>query len=80
MENAKTKGIAQLQKLYDKAVQEVGESGAAIFEVHQMMMDDDDYMDSIKISLRQRQSMQNMQLLPQEITLLLCFPAWMTII
>lgn len=48
LENAKTKGIAQLQKLYDKAVQEVGESGAAIFEVHQMMMDDDDYMDSIK--------------------------------
>lgn len=45
---AKEKGIAQLQKLYDKAVKEVGEAGAAIFEVHQMMMDDDDYMDSVR--------------------------------
>ena len=37
----------QLQKLYDKALKEVGESHAAIFEVHQMMLDDDDYLDSI---------------------------------
>lgn len=45
---AKTKAIAQLQQLYEKAVQEVGEAGAMIFDVHQMMLDDDDYMDSIK--------------------------------
>lgn len=44
---AKEKAVEQLQKLYDKALQEVGESGAAIFEVHQMMLDDDDYLDSI---------------------------------
>ena len=44
---AKEKAIAQLQKLYEKAVQEVGESGAMIFEVHQMMMEDEDYLDSI---------------------------------
>lgn len=37
----------QLQKLYDKAVVEVGEASAAIFEVHQMMMEDEDYMDAI---------------------------------
>lgn len=44
---AKDKAIAQLQVLYQKAVQEVGESGAMIFDVHQMMLDDQDYLDSI---------------------------------
>ena len=47
VQEAKEKAVAQLQKLYDKALQEVGESGAAIFEVHQMMLDDEDYLDSI---------------------------------
>lgn len=37
----------QLQKLYDKAVAEVGEASAAIFEVHQMMLEDEDYLDAI---------------------------------
>ncbi len=37
----------QLQKLYDKAVVEVGETSAAIFEVHQMMLEDEDYLDAI---------------------------------
>lgn len=37
----------QLQKLYDKAVVEVGETSAAIFEVHQMMLEDEDYLESI---------------------------------
>ncbi len=37
----------QLQKLYDKAVVEVGEASAAIFEVHQMMLEDEDYLESI---------------------------------
>lgn len=37
----------QLGELYDKAVKEVGESSAAIFEVHQMMLEDDDYLDAI---------------------------------
>lgn len=37
----------QLSALYDKAVREVGESSAAIFEVHQMMLEDDDYLDAI---------------------------------
>lgn len=39
---------AQLQTLYEKAVAEVGEASAAIFEVHQMMLDDEDYVDSIR--------------------------------
>ncbi len=42
----------QLQKLYDKAVKEVGEASAAIFEVHQMMLEDEDYLDSIHNSIR----------------------------
>ena len=35
-------------ELYEKALKEVGESGAQIFEVHQMMLEDDDYNDSVK--------------------------------
>ena len=42
------KSKEQLQKLYDKAVKEVGEASAAIFEVHQMMLEDDDYNESIE--------------------------------
>lgn len=38
----------QLGKLYEKALKEVGESGAQIFEVHQMMLEDDDYNDSVR--------------------------------
>lgn len=44
---AKEKAIKQLKALYEKAVQEVGESGAMIFDVHQMMLEDQDYQDSI---------------------------------
>ena len=47
-EEAKAKGIAQLGVLYEKACKEVGEANAAIFEVHQMMLDDEDYCDSIR--------------------------------
>lgn len=42
----------QLGKLYDKAVKEVGETSAAIFEVHQMMLEDDDYLESIHNIIR----------------------------
>ena len=37
----------ELQALYDKAVKEVGEANAAIFEIHQMMMSDDDYLNDV---------------------------------
>lgn len=43
---------AQLQKLYDKAVTEVGEASAAIFEVHQMMLEDEDYLEAIYNMIR----------------------------
>lgn len=41
------KAKEELAYLYDKALKEVGESGAAIFEIHQMMLDDDDYIESV---------------------------------
>lgn len=44
---AKEKALGQLKALYEKAVKEVGESGAMIFDVHQMMLEDQDYLDSI---------------------------------
>jgi len=47
-DEAKATSISQLQILYDKAVKEVGEMNAAIFEVHQMMLEDEDYLDSIR--------------------------------
>ena len=40
--------IRQLGELYEKAVKEVGEANAAIFEIHQMMLDDDDYKESVE--------------------------------
>ena len=46
-EAAKETAIEQLQELYEKAVQEVGEVNAQIFEVHSMLLEDDDYNDSI---------------------------------
>ena len=47
-EDAQKTAIAQLGELYDKAMEDVGEANAAIFEVHQMMLMDLDYVDSIK--------------------------------
>lgn len=46
-QDATEKSKAQLANLYDKALKEVGESSAAIFEVHQMMLDDLDYQESV---------------------------------
>lgn len=48
LDKAKTLAYDQLGALYEKALQEVGESNASIFEVHQMMLEDDDYQDSIR--------------------------------
>ena len=46
-ETAKEKAVAQLQELYNKAMEDVGESNAMIFEIHQMMLEDLDYVESI---------------------------------
>ncbi|MDD3141233.1 MAG: phosphoenolpyruvate-utilizing N-terminal domain-containing protein, partial [Lachnospiraceae bacterium] len=46
-EVAKEEAVKQLNGLYEKALKEVGEMNAAIFEVHAMMLDDGDYIDSV---------------------------------
>jgi len=48
LENAKAAATQQLSDIYEKALVEVGETNAQIFEIHMMMLDDDDYNDSIK--------------------------------
>lgn len=46
-ERAKEQAIGELSALYEKALKEVGEVNAQIFEVHQMMLEDEDYNDSV---------------------------------
>ena len=46
-EAAKECAVAQLQELHEKAVKDIGEEHAMIFEIHQMMLEDLDYLDSI---------------------------------
>ena len=52
---AKQTAMEQLQGLYQKALKEVGEANAAIFEIHQMMLEDDDYNESIENIIRMQQ-------------------------
>ena len=47
LDAAKDATLKQLGELYDKALQEVGKVNAEIFEVHQMMLEDEDYQDAI---------------------------------
>ena len=54
-DHAREEAGAQLQSLYDKALTQVGESGAMIFEIHRMMLDDDDYLDSVYHIIRSQQ-------------------------
>lgn len=53
--NAKQKGINQLKSLHEKMIKTVGEADAAIFEIHQMMLDDLDYCDSIENIIRSQE-------------------------
>lgn len=54
-EKAKEEALKQLQGLYDKALKDVGEANAMIFEVHQMMLEDLDYQDSIHYMIKEQQ-------------------------
>ncbi|MGN1094874.1 MAG: phosphoenolpyruvate-utilizing N-terminal domain-containing protein, partial [Eubacteriales bacterium] len=47
LENAKKKASEQLGEIYNKALKEIGEANARIFEIHMMMIEDEDYNDSI---------------------------------
>ncbi len=52
VEKAKKLACTQLQRLYEKALKEVGEASAAIFEVHQMMLEDADFNEAIENIIR----------------------------
>ena len=53
-QEARLASIELLKDMYEKAVQKVGEEEAAVFEVHQMMLDDDDYIDNIVTLISQK--------------------------
>lgn len=53
-EQAKALAVQQLGGIYDKALREVGEANAAIFEIHQVMLDDDDYNDAINNMIEEK--------------------------
>lgn len=55
-EAACEKAKEQLAGLYEKALKEMGEENAAIFEIHQMMLEDEDYLDAIKSSIETRKT------------------------
>ena len=55
VDEAREKARDELQRLYEKAIVEVGEQNAMIFEVHQMMLEDQDYADSITHMIRNEQ-------------------------
>ena len=52
LEKAREKAKEQLKQLYEKAVREIGEANAAIFEIHAMMLDDSDYIESAENIIR----------------------------
>ena len=83
-EQAKETAVRQLNELYEKALKEVGEVNAAIFEVHAMMLEDEDFNDSIlnmiegqkvvKVFCHEEESIEK----PQVITSLRCSLRWRT--
>ena len=52
LEAAKSAALEQLEKIYEKALKEVGEANAQIFEIHMMMVEDEDYNDAITEMIR----------------------------
>ena len=51
-EIARERALSELDELHGKALRNIGESGAQIFEIHKMMLEDDDYVDSIVHTIR----------------------------
>lgn len=54
-QEAKSQAVEQLQQLYDTSVRKIGESEAAIFEIHQMMLEDLDYIESVENIIRSQE-------------------------
>ena len=51
--SAREEAAAQLGQLYEKALETVGEEDAAIFEIHQMMLEDDEYIEGVESHIRE---------------------------
>lgn len=54
-QEAKSQAVEQLQQLYETSVRKIGESEAAIFEIHQMMLEDLDYIESVENIIRSQE-------------------------
>ncbi len=54
LERAKEQALQELSEIYEKALKEVGETHAEIFEVHRMLLEDDDYLDAILEMIRKQ--------------------------
>ena len=52
-QSAREEAAAQLGQLYEKALETVGEEDAAIFEIHQMMLEDDEYIEGVESHIRE---------------------------
>lgn len=74
---ASQKASEQLKQLYDKALQEVGEANAAVFEVHMMMLEDDDYVSSIVNMIETQEVNAEYAVAVTVIILQKCFRKWM---
>lgn len=77
-EDAREKAKEQLAGFYEKAVKEVGEVNAAIFEVHQMMLDDLDYIESITNMIRSQEVNAEFAVASTGVTFHRCLPQWTT--
>ena len=63
-QEAKAEGIRQLKELYEKSIADVGEANAMIFEIHQMMLEDLDYIESVSythLDVYKRQIMESVR-------------------
>lgn len=54
-DEGREKAVEELKQLYEKALQDVGEANALIFEVHQMMLEDQDYLESVQFMIKEQQ-------------------------
>ena len=79
-QEAKKKAVAQLQVLYDKALKEVGEANAAIFEIHQIMVEDEDYNESVENIVRTQMVNAEYAVVATGEILPRCLLLWMMII
>ena len=77
-EDAKTKAVEQLEALYQKALVEVGETNAMIFQIHQMMLEDLDYCDSVTNIITSQGVNAEYAVGVTADTSRRCFPRWTT--